>query len=208
MRGIEDAHLIFRCEPGHPQVAELCAGADFAREVTVIVNDERYGALGNPWHAFESGFKAGAEFVILAEDDSPVADDILEWFAWADVEYGDRPEVLAACAFRHHCRPGGPYYVRVEPYFKPTVWGTWRWRWEHLLRDDWDLDYRHKGWDWRIIEHWIGERGYLVAAPCESRSQVSGEYGGTHLQPGEMYRQHLSDCFSPHYEPGAYAEVS
>ena len=202
-RGIGDAHVIFRCEPGHPEVAAECALFP-ASSLHVVVNPEKYGVLGNPWHALETGFAAGAGFVILAEDDSPVADDVLEYFAWCEHEFRTRQDVLGVCALQRRRQPGGPHGVTVMPEFCPTVWGTWRSRWEKVLRGGWDFDYRHKGWDWRITGHHIARSGYRFAFPCESRSQVSGEHGGTHLQPGAQYREHLSDCFSPSYPPGEF----
>lgn len=207
VRGVEDADLIFRCEPGCPPVEQMCRGATFGASLSVTVNPVRYGPLSNPWRCFHEGFGTGADFVVLAEDDSPVADDVLEWFAWARDRFANRSKVLAVCAFQRHVQPGGPHGAVLAPWFRPTVWGTWADRWQNLLRDDWDHDYRHKGWDWRIIEHWIGERGYLCAAPCQSRSQVSGEFGGTHLHPGAQYQEHLSRCFSPSYPPGEFTEV-
>lgn len=210
VRGIGDAHLIFRCEPGCPETLEMCGAVDFAPR-TVVRNFRRFGALGNPWRAFRSGFAAlpggQGDFVILAEDDSPVADDVLAYFGWASERYQDRPDALGVCAFQRHLQPGGKHAVSLVPWFRPTVWGTWRDRWEQLLSPDWDFDYRYKGWDWRIIEHWIGEKGYRFAAPAESRSQVSGEFGGTHLNPGADYQEHLSRCFSPSYPPGEFTEV-
>jgi hypothetical protein len=204
VRGIEDAHVIARVEPGNPEV-ERIAGTIGGRVTEVFTNPVQYGALSNPFHALETAFSFGYPFAILAEDDSPVADDVLEFFRWAEMRYHDQSSVLLVCAFQHDAQ-GGPREAVVQQRFVPTIWGIWRDRWD-LLRKDWDHDYTYKGWDWRINEHWIRDLGYRAVGPCLSRSQVSGEHGGTHLRAGAEYQAHLSTCFSPHYEPGYYKEI-
>jgi len=205
VRGIEDAHVIVRVEPGNPEV-EKAASLLNGRLLEGHTNPVQYGALSNPWHALETAFSFGYPFAILAEDDSPVADDVLEYFRWCEIRYHGDQDILAVCAFQHDAQ-GGPKEVIRQARFVPTVWGIWRDRWEKRLRDDWDHDYTHKGWDWRINEHWIQERRFLTIGPGQSRSQVSGEHGGTHLRAGAEYQAHLSTCFSPHYEPGYYEEI-
>lgn len=205
-RGTGDAHLIFHCEPGCAEMASLAASAAlFAREATVVVNPERHGPLSNPWHAMETGFAAGAPFVICAEDDTIVSADVLEYFAWCAKTFAADPAVIAVCAFRHHLLPGGPGGVVLEHDFKSWIWGTWADRWASCLRDDWDHDYRHKGWDWRIGDYWAGERGMTCAFPCESRSFHIGETG-THMSPA-LFAEYSSDCFEPDRPAAAYRRV-
>ena len=76
VRGIGDAHLVFRCEPHCPEAVSLCQEVTFADRI-VTVNRERSGVLANPWHALEQGSALG-EFVILAEEDLIVSPDVLE----------------------------------------------------------------------------------------------------------------------------------
>jgi hypothetical protein len=211
VRGIGDAHLIFHVEPGNPHVLKACRQVDFAAQVTVIENDVRLGPGGNPWQALDTAFGGGAEFAVCAEDDTPVADDILEYFTWACGEYRDDRGVLLACAFQHHRRPGGFGGVVRVPCFYSQVFGTWAGRWRELLRDDWDRGDTKRGgarlgYDWHIRDAFMEACGFAAVYPCESRSQVSGQYGGTHLRP-EQFEAHLSDCFSAHYEPAAFREV-
>jgi hypothetical protein len=208
VRGIEKAHLIFRAEPGHPGVLAVCRDVSFAAEVTVTINPRRLGPGGNPWRAIEAGFATGTGYVILAEDDTPVSDDILEYLDWARREYAADPSVLVACAFQHHRRPGGPAGALLLPCFYSQVFGVWRDRWETELRDDWDFDYRYRGYDWNLRDRFMQARDFRAVFPCESRSQVSGEHGGTHLHPGAEYQAHLSDCFAPHYDPVAFGEIT
>ena len=207
VRGIGDCRLIFRCEPGCPEMAALCGTAsDFAGEVTVIVNEERHGVLRNPHTALTTGFAFG-DFVILAEDDLTPADDTLEFLAWCRDKYAGDPQVIAASASRIDEYPGGPSGVMRHDRFHCWIWGTWRDRWENLLSPDWQFDYALGGWDWRINNYWLGELGYRVAAPCLSRSQHIGREGGIHCNTPEIFEQTRSRSFRPVYGKQDYAEV-
>jgi hypothetical protein len=208
VRGIGDAHLIFRCEPGCDEAVALCEAVDFA-ERTVIVNPERFGVLGNPWQALNCGF-AVADYVILAEEDLIVSTDALEYLTWCRDRYQDNPEVLAVTTHQYAEQPGGVAGVMPQrfdqdpdPHF--WVWGTWRDRWENSLRDDWDFTYRARGWDWRVKDYWLMTRGMRLMAPCLSRSQHVGRLGGVHCTP-DQYETMRSRCFVPLIAPQEYAE--
>jgi hypothetical protein len=215
VRGIGDAHLLFRVEPGCPEVAELCGAADFAK-VTVIRNPRRLGVLANPWHAMESGFATGAEFVILAEDDLTVSADVLEFFAWCQ-RYAADPAVLAVSTHQRDAQPGGLAGVTDARWdyggAHMWVWGTWADRWERLLRPGWDFTYEEngggpaqRGWDWKIRNHWVMQQGMRVVAPSLSRSQHIGEHGGAHCTP-EQYEDLKSRCYVQDVPPQDYQEV-
>lgn len=202
-RGIEDVPVLFRAEPGYPEVVRACREA-FGGRAEVRVNPKRYGEAENQWRAIEAGFATGAEFVILAEDDDLVSTDVLEYFTWAAERFRDRPEVLTVCTFRHHRVPGGQAGVSLAGWFPCNIWGIWRDRWENVIRDDWHAAYLRDGWDTRINLYWVQERGYRTALPCEARCQNIGETGGVH---GEGPRA-LSDCWTPEIGPQEYAEVA
>lgn len=204
-RGIEKAHLIFVCEPGFPDVEAICRAAGFGASLDVRVNPVKYGALINPWVAIEAGFATGADFVILGEDDSPVSTDVLEYFAWARDTYAADEEIITVCAHIQHARGTLAEVVR-DSHFTCWVWGTWRDRWETKLRDDWDHNYRAKGWDWRITEHWVGDLGYRAIKPAMSRSQDIGEFGGVHASPAD-FPNAVSTCFTADIPPQEYREV-
>ena len=97
VRGIEDATMVFLVEPSATD-ADVPLGClvccDFARQALVSVNRTQLGVSGNPWHAMQTGFRL-ADFVILAEEDTPVSTDVLEYFAWARQAYAADPEVVA-----------------------------------------------------------------------------------------------------------------
>jgi hypothetical protein len=203
VRGIEGVPVLFRAEPGFPAVHVMCREA-FGGRGEVHVNPRRLGEAENQWHAVEAGFKAGAGFVILAEDDDEVSTDVLEYFTWAAARFRGRADVLTAATFRHHRVPGGPAGVQLAGYFPCNVWGIWRDRWDDVVRDDWRASYLRDGWDTRLNKYWVQERGWKVALPCESRSQNFGEAGGAH---GDGPRG-LSDCWAAERGPHDYAEVT
>jgi GNT-I family len=205
VRDIGDAHLIFRCEPGCPETVALCEAVDFAPH-TVTVNPRRLGVLANPWHALDDGFKRG-DFTVLAEDDLIVSFDVLEYFTWCAQRYRDDPEVLAVTTYQREAQPGR--YAAVRPVnwelddgWHFWVWGTWADRWARL-RPDWDFTYAHKGWDWRIRDHWVLGQGLKIMAPAMSRSQHIGRDGGTHAS-AEQYQALLSRCFYAGVRPQHY----
>ena len=65
VRGVGDAVLQFRCEPGCDEVADMCAGADFA-ERQVAVNPERLGAAANTKLALDEAC-AASDYAILRD---------------------------------------------------------------------------------------------------------------------------------------------
>lgn len=210
VRGIEKAHLLFRCEPGCPEAVDLCEAVDFAPR-TVVVSPRRLGVLAAPWHALDGAFAAGARFAVLAEDDLTVSTDVLEYFTWCMERWQQDKDVLAVTTHQHQEQPGGPPGVRAADWRNPDswhfwVWGTWAGRWEKHLRADWDFTYTHKGWDWRIRDHWVLERGMRVLAPSLSRSQHIGEHGGTHASPAQ-FGALRSRCFTQDVPPQDYQEV-
>lgn len=226
VRGIGDHALIFRCEPGCPEAAGICESVDFAPALTVR-NHLRLGVLGNPqWafhhgffmHAAQRGYPLRADFVVLAEEDMVVSPDVIEYFAWCQ-RYQDDPGVLGVTTYQHHERPGGLPGAgaadwRADSEWHFWVWGTWRDRWDHLLRDSWDLTYDEngggplqRGWDWNIRNRLVLGEGMRMIAPSLCRSQHIGKEGGAHCTPGQ-FEGLLSSCFAgPDVPPQDYQEV-
>ena len=220
VRGIGNCMLVFRCEPGCPEAAELCETVDFAPALTVR-NHLRAGVLANPWRALEHGFfMHGAQrgypfaddFVVLAEEDMVVSPDVLEYFTWAQ-RYRDDQQVLGVTTYQHHERPGGlagagPADWRDENEFHFWVWGTWRDRWHNHIRDTWDLTYARKGWDWDLRDRLVLGAGMTMIAPSLCRSQHIGREGGTHCTP-DQFDGLLSSCFAGlDVPPQDYQEVT
>jgi hypothetical protein len=218
VRGIEGAELIFCCEPGHYEAAQMCREVEFA-PVLCSVNPSRFGVLRNPWHAFDTAFRGyEADFAVLAEEDITVSPDALEFFAWCQ-RYRDDSSVLAVSLHQRDAQPGGLAGVTTARWdydgAHMWVWGTWRDRWENLLRDDWDFAYEEngggplqRGFDWRIRNKYCLQQGMRVIAPCMSRAQHIGKYGGAHATPAQ-YAGLKSRCFAgPDVGPQDYREVT
>jgi hypothetical protein len=210
-----DMQWLFRCEPGCPAAVSTCRS--FTMPSTVTVNPVLLGVLANPWHALEDAFATGADFAVLAEEDIIVSPDALEMFAWCQ-RYRDDPSVLAVSLHQRDAQPGGLAGVTTARWdydgAHMWVWGTWRDRWENLLRDDWDFAYTEngggplqRGWDWRIRNKWCLQEGMRVIAPSISRAQHIGKYGGAHATPAQ-FAGLKSRCFAgPDVGPQAYTEV-
>lgn len=158
-------------------------------ELNGVINDHRMGVLRNPHAAMISGFAAGNDFVILAEDDIIVADDVLEYFDWAMNEYKEDKSVLGILAFSRVTLDSSKKdasLVSRTKVFCPLVWGTWRDRWESLVEPNWDLDYSSglsdgscAGWDWNMMRVAVNEDKDFIY-PQLSRSDHIGKFGGTH----------------------------
>jgi hypothetical protein len=217
VRGIGDTELLFQCEPDCDEAIEVCRSADFA-PAHYAVNARRAGVLGNPWLALNRAFDWDA-FVILAEEDMVVSPDVLEYFTWAQ-RYREDPSVLGVTTYQHHEQPGGlagagPADWTRDDQWHFWVWGTWRDRWENLLRNSWDLTYTEngggplqRGWDWGFRNRLVIGKGMKMIAPSMCRSQHTGRYGGAHCTP-DQFEGLLSPCFAGlDVPPQDYQEVT
>lgn len=134
------------------------------------------------------------EFLVFGEEDVVVSSDVLEYMTWAGRVFADDEQVLAVCA---HSRGGQGWdrhepaqdadadqsAVRLLPYFNAWCWGTWRDRWEKVLRPRWDMECdsggaMDSGYDHHIHSRIIPQGGYLCAVPDASRSQNIGRDDG------------------------------
>jgi hypothetical protein len=201
VRGIEDATMVFLVEPGTTAV-NVCHFFKFARQSLVSVNRTRLGVAGNPWHAMQTGFRL-ADFVILAEEDTPVSSDVLEYFAWARTTYDDDPDLNIVCAHQIGEPLGGEGDVLRSTHFSPVVWATWSSVWRHLLRDRWGGP---QGWDAQInrLQQVTGSQCLI---PARSRSQHIGEYGGAHCTPA-YFPHTVSRSWQAEYGPQSYRELA
>ena len=204
VRGIENATLIFCIEPVPASAEEplqCMAANEFAQTAIVIENRTRLGVSGNPWHAMQTGFRL-ADFVICAEEDTPVSSDVLEYFAWARQEYQYNARIMAVCAHQIGEPLGGDGDVMRSEHFSPVVWGTWKYDWIHFFRHDWGGP---NGWDAKVNRN-LKELGAHVVIPARSRSQHIGEHGGAHCTPGYFPRT-VSRSWCASYGPQAYREL-
>jgi hypothetical protein len=203
VRGVEDATMIFLLDSMADEITLECSKAAFmCRQALVSLNPRRLGVAGNPWHAMQTGFRL-ADFVILAEEDTPVSTDVLEYFAWARKEYGPVTAVKAICAHQIGDPLGGEGDVLQSRHFSPVVWGTWKDTWDLWMRDRWGGP---QGWDAQINSTLRKVAGRVII-PARSRSQHIGEYGGAHCTPA-YFPHTVSRSWQAEYGPQSYRELA
>ena len=186
VRGLNRWHVVFRVEPGQvtpfvvDQIKEFVVSTGLT-DYEIIVNPTRLGVLHHPWVGFEHLF-VNYDFVVRAEDDLLVSEDILEFFEWASVTYLGHPGVTTVVAYTDE--EGLDYGVRKACWFSPLVWGVWRQTWADVLRDTWDHDYStnngvpgvNSGWDWQIARIYTSA-GLTSVFPTSSRVDNIGVHG-------------------------------
>jgi len=216
-RGFYDWNVVVRLEPSEFVEEHLAICKELEHDkLTVLVNPQVYGVLHHPWVGFNDLFKNGyIDFVVRAEDDLVVADDVLEFFDWAAERYASDSDVAAVVAYSRE-ESTRPELVRRSEKFSPWVWGTWQDRWNQFIRDTWDHDYttyngapgNQAGWDWNLDTRVLPSLHKHVISPAMSRVQNIGVWG-VHGRP-ENFEQ--SSSFSPHFyspfanEPMPYEE--
>lgn len=195
VRGIQDWFWYFSIEPSPDQDAVLRLIRRFISRneipvATIHVNPRVYGVLHHPWVGLDTMFTGGWEFVIRAEDDLCVSDDILEYFTWAELTFRGTSDVATIHAYTDGTSHS-PNGVHALPEFNPWVWGTWSHWWTHLLRDTWDHDYStfnespgfQSGWDWNLNTRIFPAHELVGIYPRMSRVDNIG-VRGTHSTPG------------------------
>lgn len=169
----------------------------------VRVNEKVEGVLHHPWMCFEGLFGMGRyDFVVRAEDDLIVSDDILEFFSWAAEAYKGDDQVATVNAFSRET-VGTINGVQKHQSFTPWLWGTWKNRWRDLIGPTWDHDYStyngapgvQAGWDWNLDTRIFPKFGFVSVSPLCSRVNNIGVWGvhGT----AENFEQ--ASVFQPHY---------
>ncbi|GAB2570309.1 hypothetical protein [Microlunatus antarcticus] len=208
VRGLADWHVRVAVEPS--DVAGEVVGLVDAfvrrtghRDVEVVLNPTRLGVLENPYVHLDALFAAGHDFVVRAEDDLLVSDDVLELFAHVATTYAAEPTVATAHAFSAGPADADHAELARTDAFCPWVWGTWRDRWTGLLGPTWDRDYStfngspgfETGWDWNLNTRVFPSRGLGAVAPLASRVRNIGEVGehGTpdDLVPAPSFAAHV-----------------
>lgn len=189
VRGIESVDLHLLLEPSDRRAEMLDVIMTSGHSITVELNEHRLGVLVNPWTALNTVLNhSTTDFVILAEEDVIVSQDVLEYFTAAAARSGP-DTALGVCAFSE--RPSGdPSATYLDSHFSPLVWGTWRENWYRYLRDTWDKDYSthngipgvEAGWDYQFVR--ISHQTQLpFVHPEVSRSKHIGQFEGAHTTP-------------------------
>ncbi len=201
VRGFGDWQPEVFLEPS--PAAEAMTGIAAEAGAAVTRNPLKRGVLSNPWNALYTAFNAGADFVVLAEDDVLVSDDILEYFTWASTTFADQHILtVCACSFAPACAPGHEQNTVRHKQFTPLIWGTWADRWTDQLRDTWDHHYStgtseapQSGWDWNINLRIM--RDWDVISPIASRSTHIGRHGGAHTT-AQTFPGSIAPTFAAH----------
>jgi hypothetical protein len=168
-----------------------------AFDVDHVVRPERLGVLNAPFQA--------STFVLLAEEDVIVSDDVIEYATALARRHADDSDVLAVLA--HTWRESGePERYFPSQQFHPLIWGTWRDRWQDIIAPTWDHDYStgpgggvEAGWDWNFGRV-CRERGMWFLEPEQSRAQHIGQHEGAHCT-ADYFPQTLTSSFTPVVPP-------
>ena len=201
VRGIEDTCMIYRLEPGYPDMVDLVAH-DRPRTARgmLTVNDEQLGNDQNMKAAVAEGFATGAEFVIAAEDDVLVSHDLLEYMLAMRDRYADDKTVLAVTAWQGD--PPGPLdeVRRTEWFFGGACWGMWRDRWDQVKGGWPPSGLGYDGYLWRLAQ----AGGLSVIQPAATRCKNIGEYGT--CTSGSFEATWATQQFTPDIPPQDYRE--
>lgn len=192
VRGIDRWQLRFSIEDSPWQQEQYMLISQMFPRALVNLQMGVPPSLGRNLHYLLAKSFELSSFVVMAEDDLPVATDVLEYFEWADQKFVDNHAVALTCA------TGGDgnndsALVCIEPYFYSChVWGTWRDRWESFIGPTWDKDFAtsngtpgvESGWDWNL-QRIIKRRGLWTLRPAASRATDIGAVG-VHSTPAHL----------------------
>ena len=203
VRGIQDWHVVMRIEPSPRQgeiydLYQLFAETMMLPSYEIIVNPTVYGVLHHPYVGFSELFQ-DYDFVVRAEDDLIVSDDILEYFTWAEETYRRRKSVATIHGFSRGV--GENDEVFTQPEFNPWIWGTWKSLWMTTIGPLWDHAYTtfnhfpgfQSGWDWNLNTRIFPKYGYEAVYPLNSRVDNIGVYG-VHGTPDNHERAPFFDA--------------
>lgn len=188
--GIGEYTLIICVEPVNQEVIKIAKSVDFA-ESRVLVNSAVLGCSRNTYEAMRRGFDI-SDFVIYVQDDDQLAPDALRYFEYAKERFRDDPSIYTVCAWnlmKEPCPESHYYRIVKRQIFISLTMATWKDRWLEPggMRDDWDFDYRHEGWDVNITKRLRKDRWEVF--PWLSRAQNIGEVGGVHCPSTEWHRR-------------------
>lgn len=209
VRGLKDWDVIFSIEPSDvlPHMIEEIQMfmEDVNIDAQIIVNPERYGVLQHPWVALQNLFiNDNYDFVVRAEDDLIVSDDILEYFSWAAETYKTDNDVATVHGMSFDPTGSNPSRVARVAGFNPWIWGTWRHHWIEYISPTWDHDYstfnvfpgNQSGWDWNLNTRVFPALKFVGIYPEVSRVDNIGVVGthGTesNFRPSPSFRREIS----------------
>lgn len=187
VRGVENWPFIFMVEETATADAMISIIEAFDHpNKTIIRNEGKLGVLRNPHAGLSRAFDAGYDFVALIEEDLLPASSIIEYFEMGSKICERNRQILAVCAQGED--KGDPYGIETRESFKVWLWGTWRDRWEGIIRDTWDLDYStgsgfDSGWDWNLDIRILPKLGMSCLFPKQPLVDNLGQWLGVHAHP-------------------------
>ncbi len=209
VRGWEGWHVVFSIDnsPVIPEVVGMIQGwLPFFEECTtteIIINEPRLGVLEHPFVVFDRLFREGYDYVLRSEDDLLHGEDVLEYHSWAAERYVEDQSVGIVTAFSADNRSHAEVHRRIG-LGSPLLIGTWRDRWENVLRETWDHDYSTgvadtRGWDHNIHLRIFPSLGLHAILPNHAKVEHIGVVG-EHSTPEIFYSQPLDLSIPPqHY---------
>jgi hypothetical protein len=217
VRGVKDVPFTVFLEPSDRQEQMREVIRESGLDIYLRENTELQGVDVNIAKGAETLFQENPElrYLIFAEDDLIVSNDVLEFLLWADEQFRDRKDVLVVNA---HTDDGAtenadPAEVMLGQRLRCWIWGTWRDRWEETLLPTWDYDTstsEYPGdpcdWAWNLDLRVIPRGGFRTVLPAASRSQNIGKWEGVHASPG-LYAETLNPSFRAEREPVEYRLV-
>ena len=184
VRSIQEYDIYFKIEPSD-KTNEICEIInDFATKIGIMVNvdinNKVMGCAANTWFALDRTFEE-YDFVILAEDDIMVSEDICEYFNYLENKYRDDLSIATISASGE--REGfDPSLVTRISGFQGLIWATWKDVWVNYFKDTWDWNYSSgrggpSGWDWNLNLRVIPNNLLKSIVPHSARSLHIGVNG-------------------------------
>lgn len=205
VRMIQEYDIYFKVEPSD-KVNEICEiinnfAIKIGNIVNVDVNNKVMGCATNTWFALDKSFEI-YDFVILAEDDIVVSEDVCEYFTYLENKYKNDEDVAVISA-NTKWDTTDQNSICKEQKFNGLVWGTWKKIWDAYFKDTWDWNYSSggsgpSGWDWNLTLRILPNNNLFSIHPLTSRSQHIGEEG-IHCN-SDIFNLTQSVSFKENYE--------
>ncbi len=173
VRGVDEVTFEFHCEPGCPEVVDMCHQVQFT-ESYVHVNPQRLGHAWNVHKSMHWAYRDGADYVIQAVDDFLPSTDLLELHHWHRLNYAEDPTVLALRSgtdYQHDEGLGAVWrtqLIGILPGFHKSKW--------KMIAPWWEMGTAN-WWAW-VNDRWLQSGQRLdVLAPAVSRAKDIGVTG-------------------------------
>ena len=200
---LDEYDIYFFVEPSNKinQILEIISSFKSvmgSRNIMIKINNELKGCSANTFQALNLLFKV-YDFVVLAEDDLIVSDDVCQYFNYLEDRYRDSNDVCIISANNKTKNMLDNNVVMPTEYFEGYVWGTWSKCWKSLFSTKWNIkeDGGDANWDWNIGQK-LKANNLKCIHPAHSKSQHIG-INGINSNP-EIFDHTLAYSFKDSYE--------